>query len=236
CVNEYDRQVFGTVGRIAPGNVVSIQNPDTGEILCEQTYESFNLDFNSPEGEICIKGPNVMLGYWNKPEETAKVMDKDGWFHSGDIGRFEKGNLKITDRIKNMIVNAYGKNIYPAPVENVYLRSTKIEQIFLIGDRREHLTAIVIPSKEELMEQFKIAPDFFETGEAFIQDDKIIEWIDEDLKKLSGTLSKYERIKNFIVKRTPFSVEEGEMTPSLKPRRHIIEKKYGGMIDKMYEG
>lgn len=234
CVNEFDRQVFGTVGRIAPGNIVCLKNPDTGEIITEQTYDSQDLDFESEEGEICIKGPNVMMGYWNKPEETAKVIDADGWFHTGDIGKFYKGNLKITDRIKNMIVNAYGKNIYPAPVENVYLRSNKIEQIFLIGDKREHLTAIVIPSKEELMEQFKIANDFFETGEAFIQDEKIVKWIDEDIKALSNQLAKFERIKGFIVKRKPFSIEEGEMTPTQKAKRRVIETKYANDIDRLY--
>lgn len=234
CVNEFDRQVFGTVGRIAPGNIVCLKNPDTGEIITEQTYDSQDLDFESEEGEICIKGPNVMMGYWNKPEETAKVIDADGWFHTGDIGKFYKGNLKITDRIKNMIVNAYGKNIYPAPVENVYLRSNKIEQIFLIGDKREHLTAIVIPSKEELMEQFKIANDFFETGEAFIQDEKIVKWIDEDIKALSNQLAKFERIKGFIVKRKPFSIDEGELTPTQKAKRRVIETKYANDIDRLY--
>ncbi len=234
CVNEFERQVFGTVGRIAPGNTVCLKNPDTGEIITEQTYDSQDFGFESGEGEICIKGPNVMMGYWNKPEETAKVMDADGWFHTGDIGKFYKGNLKITDRIKNMIVNAYGKNIYPAPVENVYLRSNKIEQIFLIGDKREHLTAIVIPSKEELMEQFKIANDFFETGEAFIQDEKIVKWIDEDIKALSNQLAKFERIKGFIIKRKPFSIEEGEMTPTQKAKRRVIETKYANDIDRLY--
>lgn len=234
CVNEFERQVFGTVGRIAPGNTVCLKNPDTGEIITEQTYDSQDFGFESGEGEICIKGPNVMMGYWNKPEETAKVIDADGWFHTGDIGKFYKGNLKITDRIKNMIVNAYGKNIYPAPVENVYLRSSKIEQIFLIGDKREHLTAIVIPSKEELMEQFKIANDFFETGEAFIQDEKIVKWIDEDIKALSNQLAKFERIKGFIIKRKPFSIEEGEMTPTQKAKRRVIETKYANDIDRLY--
>lgn len=233
-VNEYHKQVFGTVGRIAPGNTVCLKDPDTGKMITEQTYESYDPNFESQEGEICVKGPNVMLGYWNKPEETAKVMDEDGWFHTGDVGLFHKGSLKITDRIKNMIVNAYGKNIYPAPVENVYLRSNKIEQIFLIGDKREHLTAIVIPSKEELMDQFKIADDFFETGEAFIQDDHVVKWIDEDIKNLSGELAKFERIKGFIVKRKPFSIEDGEMTPTQKPKRRVIEHKYANDIEMLY--
>ncbi len=233
-VNEYDKQVFGTVGRVGPGNTVCLKNVETGEIIAEQTYESKNDSFESEEGEICVKGPNVMLGYWNKPEETAKVIDGDGWFHTGDIGRFSKGCLKITDRIKNMIVNAYGKNIYPSPVENIYLRSNKIEQIFLIGDKREHLTAIIIPSKEELIEQFKIADSFFETGEAFIQDDQIKKWIDDDIRNLSGELAKYERIKGFIVKRTPFTIEDGEMTPTQKPKRKVIEDKYARDIEMLY--
>lgn len=233
-VNEFDKQVFGTVGRVAPGNTVCLKDPETGKIIAEKTYEDHDTSFESEEGEICVKGPNVMQGYWNKPEETAKVMDEDGWFHTGDIGRFHKGCLKITDRIKNLIVNAYGKNIYPAPVENVYLRSTKIDQIFLIGDKREHLTAIVIPSKEELMEQFKIADAFFETGEAFIQDDQIVKWIDDDIKNLSGELAKFERIKGFIVKRNPFSIEEGEMTPTQKPKRRVIENKYANDIEMLY--
>lgn len=233
-VNEYDKQVFGTVGRVGPWNTVCLKNVETGEIIAEQTYESQDPNFESEEGEICVKGPNVMQGYWKKPEETAKVMDKDGWFHTGDIGRFHKGCLKITDRIKNMIVNAYGKNIYPSPVENTYLRSTKIEQIFLIGDKREHLTAIVVPSKEELIEQFKIANDFFETGEAFIQDEHIKKWIDDDIRNLSGELAKYERIKGFIVKRNPFTIEDGEMTPTQKPKRKVIEDKYARDIEMLY--
>jgi long-chain acyl-CoA synthetase len=118
AVTEYHRQVYGTVGRIIPGIEVAIQNVDNKHIYTVQTHESFKEDFESEEGEIIVRGHCVMKGYLNKPEETAVAIDSDGWFHTGDIGRYYKGNLQITDRLKNMLVNAYGKNIYPTPVEN----------------------------------------------------------------------------------------------------------------------
>lgn len=161
-VTEYHRQVYGTVGRIIPGIEVGIQDVETKKIIAVQTHKSFNENFECAEGEIIVRGHCVMKGYWNKPEETAQVIDSEGWFHTGDVGRYYKGNLQITDRIKNMLVNAYGKNIYPTPVENTYLKSQKIEQLFLIGDKREYVTAIIIPSKELLQETFDLKEDFFE--------------------------------------------------------------------------
>ena len=119
AATEHNRIIYGTVGRILPGIEVAIQNVDTKKIYSIQTFESFKPDFESEEGEIITRGHCVMKGYWNKPEETASVIDPDGWFHTGDIGRFYRGNLQITDRLKNMLVNAYGKNIYPTPVENI---------------------------------------------------------------------------------------------------------------------
>ncbi|RYE16184.1 MAG: long-chain fatty acid--CoA ligase, partial [Sphingobacteriales bacterium] len=145
AVTEQDRQVYGTVGRIIPGLEVAIQNIDNKQIYTVQTHDSFKPDFQSDEGEIIVRGHCVMKGYWNKHEETAAAIDSGGWFHTGDIGRFYKGNLQITDRLKNMLVNAYGKNIYPTPVENTYLKSPKIEGVFLLGDKRDYVTAIIIP-------------------------------------------------------------------------------------------
>jgi len=233
-VTETDRIIYGTVGRIIPGIEVAIQNVDTKQIYTIQTYESFKQDFESAEGEIIVRGHCVMKGYWNKPEETASVIDKDGWFHTGDIGRYYRGNLQITDRLKNMLVNAYGKNIYPTPVENTYLKSPKIEQIFLIGDKREYITAIVVPGKETLQEAFNLSNEYFERHEQFIDDKEIVDWIGQDIKKLSNELAKFERIKNFKVKRKPFSIEDGEITPTMKAKRKVIEKKYAGPIDEMY--
>ncbi len=175
-----------------------------------------------------------MKGYWNKPEETASVIDPEGWFHTGDIGRYYRGNLQITDRLKNMLVNAYGKNIYPTPVENTYLKSPKIEQVFLVGDKREYITAIVVPAKDTLQETFNLSNEYFEKPEQFIEDKEIVDWIGQDIKRLSNELAKFERVKNFKVKRKPFSIEDGEITPTMKAKRKVIEKKYAGPIDEMY--
>jgi len=234
AVTEYHRQVYGTVGRIIPGIEVGIQNVDTKQIYTIQTFESFKEEFESEEGEIIVRGHCVMKGYLNKPEETAVAIDPEGWLHTGDIGRFYKGNLQITDRLKNMLVNAYGKNIYPTPVENTYLKSPKIEGVFLLGDKREYITAIIIPAKELLQETFNLDEAYFEKPEVFIDDKAISDWINQDIKKFSVELAKFERIKNFKIKRKPFSMDEGEITPTLKPKRKIIEKKYADVINEMY--
>lgn len=233
-VTEYHRQVYGTVGRIIPGIEVAIQNVETGHIYTIQTYESFNPAFQSEEGEIIVRGHCVMKGYWNKPQETAVAIDVNGWFHTGDIGRFFKGNLQITDRLKNMLVNAYGKNVYPTPVENTYLKSPKIEGLFLVGDKREYITAIVIPAREVLQEAFNLDDAFFNKPDLFIDEPEIISWISQDIRKLSNELAKFERVKHFKVKRNPFSMEEGEITPTMKPKRKVIEQKYAQAIDEMY--
>jgi long-chain acyl-CoA synthetase len=234
-VTEYHRQVYGTVGRVIPGIEVGIQNYDTKEILTIQTHESFNEDFESEEGELIVRGHCVMKGYFNKPAETAEAIDRDKWFHTGDIARFYKGNLQITDRLKNMIVNAYGKNVYPTPVENIYLKSPKIEQLFLIGDKREFITAIIIPNRETLQETFDLKDSFFQEAGDFIENAEIKQWFEKDIKKISNELAKFERIKNFKIKRNPFSMEEGEITPTMKVKRRIVEKKYADAIDAMYE-
>jgi len=234
AVTEYHRQVYGTVGRVIPGIEVAIQNVETGHIYSIQTHESFNEGFQSDEGEIIVRGHCVMKGYWNKRQETAAAIDKDGWFHTGDIGRFFKGNLQITDRLKNMLVNAYGKNVYPTPVENTYLKSPKIEGMFLVGDKREYITAFVIPARETMQETFNLDDDFFESPDQFIDDPQIIDWIAQDIRKYSNELAKFERIKAFKIKRNPFSMDEGEITPTMKAKRKVIEKKYADAIEEMY--
>ena len=233
-VNEYHRQIYGTVGRVCKCCTVALQNPETKEIHTIQSFESFDPKFESGEGEILVRGANVMKGYWNLPELTAEAIDKDGWFHTGDVGKFYKGYLKITDRIKNIIVNSFGKNVYPTPIENTYLKSPKIEQIFLIGDNQEYLTAIIVPSKEELKEVFGFKADFFKSDDDFIDDPKVKSWIDADLRHLEKELGKFERVKSFCVKRNPFSLEDGELTPTQKAKRKFIMEKYSQQIKDMY--
>jgi long-chain acyl-CoA synthetase len=233
-VNEFERQVYGTVGRVAPRQQVAIQDIETKKILALQTYDSFDPEYASEEGEILVKGPNVMQGYWNRPEATAEVFDAEGWFHTGDIGKFDRGYLKITDRLKNMLKTSLGKNIYPTQIENVLLRSPKLEQVFIIGDKREYLTAIIHPNMDELKTAFGGRKDYFEVSDPFIQDEEIKKWMQEDVKKLSEKLAKFERIKDFIVKREPFSVEAGDMTITLKIKRKVVMEKYADEIEAMY--
>jgi long-chain acyl-CoA synthetase len=233
-VNEFDRQLYGTVGRVGPRQLVAIQNIETKEIITIQTYDSFKPDFECVEGEILCKGPNIMKGYWQNKAETDNVFDADGWFHTGDIGRFDRGYLKITDRLKNMLKTSLGKNIYPTQIENMYLKSARIDQIFLIGDKREYLTAIIVPSAEAVAEQLPAKSNLLTAGDEFIHDSALTAWLAEDAKKLGNGLAKFERIKNFLVKREPFSVENGDMTITLKVKRKVVMERYTAEIDVMY--
>jgi len=234
-VNEFERQIHGTSGRVAPRQEVAIQNIDTKAMITIQTYASFKPDFESEEGEILCKGPNIMKGYYNRPDETAIVMDKDGWFHTGDIGKFEKGYLKITDRYKNMLKTSLGKNIYPTPIENTYLQSEKIEQIFIIGDKREYVTAIVIPKEDQLKDFYGLNGLLLNEDTDVIEQTAVKQWLQEDMKRLSLELSNFARVRDFIVKRKPFSVESGELTVTLKQKRKIIEDNYKVWIEKLYQ-
>lgn len=233
-VNEFHHQVYSSAGRVGPRQEVAIQNDKTKEIITIQTYNSYDPNFESGEGEILVKGPNVMVGYYNNEEATNEVFDEEGWFHTGDVGKFDKGYLWITDRIKNMFKTSLGKNVYPTPVENTYLKSDKIEQIFLIGDKREYITAIIVPNEDKLKEDFKLNNQFFKEESLIIENEEMMQWMQKDLKVLSNKLAKFERIKFFKLKRVPFSVEENEITPTLKPKRRNIESKYASYIEEMY--
>jgi long-chain acyl-CoA synthetase len=233
-VNEFDRQIYGTVGRVGPRQQVAIQNIETKEIVTIQTYDSFEPNFESVEGEILCKGPNIMKGYYQNKAETDNVFDADGWFHTGDIGRFDRGYLKITDRLKNMLKTSLGKNIYPTQIENVYLKSSRIDQIFIIGDKREFLTAIIIPSEEAIREQIPGKLELLVGDNEFILDDELTAWLAQDAKKVGNQLAKFERIKNFLVKREPFSIENGDMTITLKVKRKVVMERYINEIDAMY--
>jgi long-chain acyl-CoA synthetase len=175
-----------------------------------------------------------MKGYYQNKAETDNVFDDDGWFHTGDIGRFDRGYLKITDRLKNMLKTSLGKNIYPTQIENVYLKSSRIDQIFIIGDKREFLTAIIIPSEEAIREQIPGKLDLLQGDNDFILDDELTAWLAQDAKKVGNQLAKFERIKNFLVKREPFSVENGDMTITLQVKRKVVMERYINEIDAMY--
>ena len=166
------------------------------------------------DGEILVKGENVMLGYWNKKEETAKVI-KDGWLHTGDIGEIdpEDGYLKITDRKKDIIVSAGGDNISPAKIENMVANATEIDQCMVYGDKKNYLVALIVPSKEFLNEKEKI--------------NKAI----EDINK---KLALVEKIKKIQLIDENFSIENGLLTPTMKVKRKKVTEKYKKELENLY--
>ena len=167
------------------------------------------------DGEILVKGENVMLGYWNKKEDTAKIL-KDGWLHTGDIGEIDPqdGYLKITDRKKDIIVSAGGDNISPAKIENQLTNSPAIEQSMVFGEGKNYLVALIVPSKE------------------FIgQEEKIKKIIDE----INKNLTLVEKIKNFKLLDENFSIENGLLTPTMKVKRNKVVHKYKNILENFYK-
>ncbi len=187
------------------------------------------------DGELLVRGPNVMVGYWNDPLSTEKAIDKDGWLYTGDVGIFtEKNNIKITDRKKDIIVTSGGKNVAPQPIENILSASAFVEHVLLIGDRREFCTALITPNFEHLKSIAELFEIEYENETQLISNPKIIQAIKLDLDRLQKDLAKYERVRKFKLLSQPFSVENGELTPKMSIRRHVVERKYNYLIEEMY--
>ena len=165
------------------------------------------------DGEILVKGENVMLGYWNNAEETKKVL-KDGWLYTGDIGHFEKNYLKITDRKKDILITPGGDNISPVKIENDLLKIDFIEQALVYGDNKPYLVALLLVKKES----------------EDITDEKIF----EQIKIINKNLSKIEQIKKFFIIKDQFTIENGLITPTLKLKRYKIIQKYKNQLENLY--
>jgi long-chain acyl-CoA synthetase len=166
------------------------------------------------DGEILVKGENVMLGYWNKKEETNKVI-VNGWLQTGDIGEIdpEDGYLKITDRKKDIIVSAGGDNISPAKIENMIINEPEIDQCMVYGDKKNYLVALIVPNKDFLYEKEKI--------------NNVIE-------KINKKLTLLEKIKKIQLIDENFSIENGLMTPTMKVKRKKVTEKYKNQLEELY--
>ena len=163
------------------------------------------------DGEILVKGENVMLGYWNQKEETEKVI-KSGWLHTGDIGEFDENHyLKITDRKKDIIVNLGGDNISPSKIENILCLNEFINQSFVYGDKKNYLVAIIVCDKEIKEEKIKLI-----------------------IENINKSLTLIEKIKKFIIINEEFTIENGMLTPTLKLKRKEIVKNYKQQLEKLY--
>jgi long-chain acyl-CoA synthetase len=187
------------------------------------------------DGEILAKGPNIMQGYWNLAEETAEAIDSDGWFHTGDIGKIDdEGFLRITDRKKEIIVNAYGKNIAPAPIENALKASRFIEQAVVIGDKRKFLSALIVPDFAVLGIWASDQGIDSSDREALLTATGIRELFEAEIESVNARLAKYELIRAFDLVTTEFTIETGELTPTQKIKRRVIDSKYRDMIEALY--
>ena len=173
-----------------------------------------NLVKISEEGEILVKGENVMLGYWNKEEETKKVL-KDGWLYTGDIGHFENEYLKITDRKKDILITPGGDNISPIKIENDLLKAEIIEQVLVYGDNKPYLVALIVVDKEKI----NISQEL----------------IFKEIEIINKNLSKIEKIKKFFTIKDQFTIENGLMTPTLKLKRYKIIQKYKNQLENLYK-
>lgn len=204
------------------------------KIICQVKGEDYPTNISSEAGEIICKGPNVMAGYWGKPDATAEVIDKDGWFHTGDVGRFEDGYLRITDRIKHMIVNAGGKNIYPGPLEDGLKTSTWIDQVVLLGEKKNFITALIVPDFEQLKSYASQQGIDFKDHQDLIAKPEILAIYEKEVKNFSKNMASHEKVRKFKLIASEFTVETGELTPTMKVKRKVIEQKYHTLIDDMY--
>jgi long-chain acyl-CoA synthetase len=214
AVNKEDLFKFGTVGPVIPNVEVKIAD----------------------DGEILTRGPHIMAGYFKKEAETKEAIDEEGWFHTGDIGFIDDdGCLTITDRKKNILVTSGGKNIAPQPIENKLVTCKYIEQALVIGDKRKFCTAVIVPAFENLdkwaQDNNMEYKDFGELSRLF----EVRELIKKDVDGVNNDLASYETIKEFYLTEAPFSIETGELTPSLKVKRKVVLNKFAEQIEEMYK-
>lgn len=187
------------------------------------------------ESEILVKGPTVMRGYYNRPEETAKAFTADGWFRTGDAGRFdESGALILTERLKDLFKTSNGKYIAPQAIESRLGEDRYIEQVAVIGDQRKYVTAIIIPAFEALKEYARRKKIAFKNIDELIQNSEIKKMIADRIEKLQDGLAGFEKIKKFTLLPHEFSIESGELTNTLKLRRPVINSLYSNEIEAMY--
>ncbi len=214
-INRRSATRLGTVGPAIPGVELAI----------------------AADGEILARGPNIMQGYFNLPRATAEVIDENGWFHTGDIGALDAdGFLYITDRKKELIVNAYGKNIAPAPIENQLKASRFIEQAVLIGDRRQFLSALLVPDFEALGGW--AASQGLATADraALLAEPAVRELLGAEVAAINRSLARFEQVVHFDLLPAELTIQGGELTPTMKVKRRVVAQKYADLIEGLYRG
>lgn len=213
AVNRLEDFRFGTVGKVVPGTEVKI----------------------APDGEIWARGPNVMKGYFKKEAETGEAFE-DGWFKTGDIGYLDQdGYLVITDRKKDILVTAGGKNVAPQPIENTVKTSPYIANAVVVGNHRKFVSALIVPDFDKLEIYARKNNIAFGDRRELVSRPEIYEFYMKEIDRLTPHLAGYEKIKKITLMEKDFEIEAGELTPTLKVRRKIVEDKYKDLIDQMYQ-
>ncbi len=239
-INSFEENgaMLGTVGKALQGITLKI-DPSDG-------------DYKEGEGEILAKGPNIMQGYYNKPEKTAEVIDSDGWFHTGDVGKFMKGPgggqfLKITDRKKELLKTSGGKYVAPAPIENKFKEDFLIEQMMVVGEKQKFVSALIVPAAEALKDwcdnndvPCKIHPapyneTLFCISKETLENPKVLQKYQEIVNGFNPNFSHIEQIKKFKLLCDPWDVASGELTPTMKLKRRVIREKYKDTIGNIYD-
>jgi long-chain acyl-CoA synthetase len=211
-VNRYDHIKFGSVGPPIPGVEVRIAS----------------------DGEVLVRGPNIMKGYYKMEEETRETI-REGWLYTGDIGYIdEDGFLVITDRKKDIIVTAGGKNVAPQPIENVLKTNPYISNAVILGDKRKFMSALIIPDFDKLEEYAKKSNIPYTDRQDMIKNERIIRFLEEEVDRVTPNFASYEKIKKIALLDREFEISEGEITPTLKVKRNAIEKNYKDIIDAIY--
>ncbi len=211
---EYTNVIHGTVGKLMPETEVKI----------------------GLEDEVLVKAKTVMKGYYKKPLETAKVFTEDGWFKTGDIGMFDaENNLLITDRIKNLIKTSNGKYIAPQQIEGLIMNDHLIEHAIIIGDCRSYVSALIVPTFEALPSLAEELGVEFTNNEEFLSLEKIKSYFMDRINKSQESLAKFEQIKKITFIPHEFTMDSGELTPTLKVKRKVVFSKYSDLINKMYD-
>jgi long-chain acyl-CoA synthetase len=213
--NRYNKEDIriGTVGPALPGVTIKI----------------------AEDGEVCIKGPNVMQGYYNQPEKTAEVIDSEGWFHTGDIGEMVEGRfLKITDRKKEMFKTSGGKYVAPQLIENKLKESVLIEQVMVIGDGKNFPAALVVPNFDALKDYCKHKEIPYSTNAEMILNVKVVEKINREVEHTNNDFAQWEKIKKITLLPRLWTVEEGELTAKLSLKRKIIKEHCAQQIEEIY--
>jgi long-chain acyl-CoA synthetase len=210
--NTYEAMRLGTVGKPVPGTEVMI----------------------AEDGEILLRGPQVMVGYYNLPEATAEAIDRDGWFHSGDIGEIDAdGFVTITDRKKDMIVTAAGKNIAPQPVENRVKQSPFIDEAVMVGDRRPYPVLLIVPNRSKL-EEWAGGEGIEDRGERLLENDRARAKIEEEALGSLSDFARFEQPKKVALLTVEFTVESGVLTPTQKVKRRVVQQQFADVIEGLY--